>query len=83
MSSSAIAIPKRKQPVRNSAGSYQSSHFATTPSSYGTAPLLNGSPSEPGNLSKKPVRGEDDGRERIQARRPSLLGTDDMIVALG
>jgi len=70
MSSSAIAIPKRKQPARNS---YQSS-YAATPSSYSSVSLLNGSPSEPGNLSKKPVRDEDDGKERVQARRPSLLG---------
>lgn len=74
MSSSAIAIPKRKQPLRNSSGSYQSS-FGATPSSYGgSAPYLNGSPSQPGNLSKKPVRDEDESKG-IQERRPSLLGS--------
>lgn len=75
MSSSAIAIPKRKQPLRNSSGSYQSS-FGATPSSYGgSAPYLNGSPSQPGNLSKKPVRDEDESKG-IQERRPSLLGKE-------
>ncbi|OQN99863.1 hypothetical protein B0A48_14633 [Cryoendolithus antarcticus] len=61
-----------------SAHSPASSLSPSTPSysSSSSLPSLNGSPSTPGNLSKAPVvSASTRSKERIQPRRPSLMGT--------